>query len=102
MDVEFVKIVVPSYLGSNVMECPIQYCLRKYNYDVLFPKSYRSEKNTYMVCFPSIKTVECIRLLEDHEDCKITWMKTHRTLTDDLTNTYVTKTGDEYIVTKAI
>ena len=102
MDVEFLEIVVPSYLGSNIMDCPIHYCLRKYNCDIVFPKSYRSEKNTYIVCFPSLKTVEFIRLFEDHEDCKTTWMKTQHTIVDDLSNTYVVKNGDEYIVTKAI
>jgi hypothetical protein len=101
MDVEFVEIVVPSYLGSNIMDCPIQYCIRKYNYDVVFPNSYISEKNTYIVCFPSLNMVEFMRLFEE-EECKITWIKTQHAMVDDLSNTYVVKNGDEYILTKEI
>lgn len=101
MDVEFVKIVVPNYLGSNIMDCPIQYCLRKYNYDVVIPTSYRSEKNVHIACLPSLQYIEFMKIFEE-EECRTLWMKTQRTNVDDLTNTFLVKKDDKYILTKPI
>jgi hypothetical protein len=101
MDVEFVEIIVPNYLGSSIVDCPIEYCLRKYNYDTAVPKCYRCERNTYIVCLPSLQFIECIKIFEE-EECKTTWMKTQRTNVDDLTNTFIVKHYNDYIVTKAI
>jgi hypothetical protein len=101
MDLEFVKINVPNYLGSSIVDCPIEYCLKKHNYGIEFPKSYKCEKNTYIVCLPSLKFIECMKIFEE-EECNTTWMKTQRTIVGDLTNTFLVKNGDDYIVTKAI
>ena len=101
MDLEFVKIVVPNYLGSSILNCPIEYCLRKYNNNITVPKSHRCERNIYVVCLPSLQHIEFIKIFEE-EECKTTWMKTQRTIVDDLTNTFVVKYYNDYIVTKAI
>lgn len=102
MDLEFFSIMLPNYLGSNTMYCPIDYCLKKHNCNLIIPRPFTCEKNKYIVCVPSLKYVEVMRKFEDYEDCKITWMKTQHTTINNLTNTYVIKNGNEYIVTKKI
>jgi predicted butyrate kinase (DUF1464 family) len=101
MDVEFALVKVPSYLGSNIMECPIKYCLRKYNHEFDIPLAYRDEKNAFIACIPSFKYVEFMRIAEE-EECNITWMKTQKTMENDLSRTFVYKNGNEYILTKTI
>lgn len=101
MDVEFVKIAVPNYLGSSIVDCPIQYCLKKHNYDIAVPKSYKCVRNIYIVCLPSLQYIECMKIFEE-EECRTLWMKTQRTTVDDLTNTFVIKHYNDYIVAKAI
>lgn len=90
MDIAYYKVTLPSYLGSNIYECPISYLLKKYNYEQVIPTPFKCEKNKYIVAFPSIISNELVTTLTADEDCKIEIVKTkHENITETFDNTYV-------------
>jgi hypothetical protein len=102
MQLEFCIITVPKYLETNVLDCPISHCLRKHEIELVFPRPYKIRPKQYVVCFPSETYVNIMRTLEDNEDFKFAWIKTHYSDTDDLQNTYIVNNNMDFILTKAV
>lgn len=90
MNIEYYKVTLPSYLGSNIYECPISYLLKKYNYEQVIPTPFKCEKNKYIVAFPSNTYNELVNTLITDEDCKIEIVKIkYENITENFDDMYV-------------
>ena len=102
MQLEFCKVTVPAYLETNVLDCPIKYCLRKHEIKTVLPRSYKLNNCEYIVCVPSLMYVSYMRKMEDTEDFDFKWLKTDNSDINNLDDTFIIKDNNEYILTKAV
>jgi hypothetical protein len=98
MNVEFCQITVPHYLCTNVMDCPIKYCLRKYNFNFKIPQPFKCDKTSYVVCLPSTRYVDFVRAIEDQEGCTYKWLKTEYVCKEVFETAKVSKINNEYML----
>ena len=102
MQLEFCKVTVPAYLETNVLDCPIKYCLRKHEINTALPRPYVLKNCEYIVCVPSLMYVSYMRTMEDNEDFNFKWLKTDNLDINNLDDTFIIRNDNEYILTKAV
>jgi hypothetical protein len=98
MDCEFCKVKVPVYMTSNANDCPINYFLRKHNYNINVPAPFKCEKNTYVICLPSAMYVDFMQRLARDEDCEYFWIKTQKVGFNTLENARIIMEGNDYVL----
>jgi len=102
MHVEFCIFTVPQYLETNILDCPIKYCLKKHEIAAILPRPYKIRPKQYVCCLPSDMYVNITRILEDYEDIKYKWLKTQYADIDNLQNTFIVNNNMDFILTKAV
>ena len=102
MHVEFCIFTVPQYLETNILDCPIKYCLKKHEIAAILPRPYKIRPKQYVCCLQSDMYVNITRILEDYEDIKCAWLKTHYADIDNLQNTFIVNNNMDFILTKAV
>ena len=78
MQHSYFMITVPSYMIYQGIPCPIEYLLKKYGYDDIFPiaKPVKLSSNTFVFLIPDSMSGNFIELLKDDELCTIDHIKT--------------------------
>jgi len=71
-------ITVPSYMIYQGIPSPIEYLLKKYGYDDIFPiaKPVKLSSNTFVFLIPQTISTNFIELLQEDELCVIDHIKT--------------------------
>jgi hypothetical protein len=99
---------VPSYLDTNVMDCPFAYCLRKYELEDphLLPKPHRNGNCEYIVCLPTHRANSWMSAFTEGENMTFDYMRTDNYDIDNCKNMYVMETRNVvtpiYILVQAV
>lgn len=98
MNVEFCQVTVPHYLCTNIMYCPIEYCLRKYNFNFRIPEPFKCDKTSYVVCLPSNAYIDFVRAIEGEENGSYKWLKTEYVRKELFERAKVQKINNDYVL----
>jgi hypothetical protein len=71
-------ITVPSYIVYQGIHCPIEYLLKKYRHDDIFPiaRPVKLSSNTFVFLIPDSISGIFVQSLQEHELCAIDHIKT--------------------------
>jgi 3-methyladenine DNA glycosylase AlkD len=84
-------ITVPSYILYQGIHCPIEYLLKKYRHDDIFPiaKPIKLSRNTFVFLLPCSMSDNFIELLQEDELCTIDHIKNEEFVNMNFSNKYI-------------
>ena len=91
MKISYFRVKFSNYYPVNDFECPVAYFFKKYSLDhcLPIPRAKRYLNNEYLAVIPSKLLYEFIGILENDEDCEVTFMKNEEYEYNNFENTYV-------------
>lgn len=89
MRVLYYRISLPYGPSWSKYDCPIKYYLNKYNLDSNIPTPKRLTKHEYVACFPEDVSYLFADILQNEEDCQVSFMKEEITFIENFRDVYV-------------
>lgn len=104
---------IPRYLDDNIFDCPIAYCMEKYNVtDKLqyIPRPFRCGTCKYVACIPTHIAETFTKVMTTHEYSECDYMRTEDYPDCDYSDAYVVEIRErvlgqiviEYILTRSV
>lgn len=88
MFVAYYTIKFPNTFSINQYECPIEYFMKKYSFDLSIPRGV-VDNNEFIMCIPMTIENEFVDILITEEDCVANLIKYDDLSRDDFTDSFV-------------